>query len=107
MKPAAAPRGTDEPLGGDQEEEVEEVPATKDKMDWEINRRKEMLFQQIIGVGAVAFLTNRANIKPDNAGKGGIQYDKKNTWNEKILEPLKNAAEFADAKWPEDHQAVS
>ena len=85
---------------------MEEVSAPKDKMNWEINRRKEMLFQQIIGVGFVAFLTNRANIKPDNAGKGGVQYDKKNTWNEKILEPLKLAAEFADAKWPEDHQAV-
>jgi hypothetical protein len=30
----------------------------------------------------------------------------KSTWNVKIIEPLKQAAEFADAKWPEDHQAV-
>lgn len=85
---------------------MEEVSAPKDKMNWEINKRKEMLFQQIIGVGAVSFLTNRANINPDPAGKGGVQYDKKSTWNKKILEPLKQAAEFAGAKWPEDHQAV-
>ena len=105
-KPAAMPPKPPADGEGAQEEEVEEVPAAKDKMDWDVNKRKELLFQQIIGVGAKAFLTNRANIKPNNDGTGGVQYDKKNIWNEKILEPLKKAAEFAGAVWPIDHQGV-
>lgn len=74
-------------------------------MEWEKNGRNERLFEQIIDVGVSAFLTNRANIPPDRHGRGGASYDKKAVWEKKIMPPLREAAEFADAVWP-DYQAM-
>ena len=87
-------------------DEVQEVPAPKGSMDWDRNGRKELLFQQILGCEPNPFLSQLANIKPNAQGKGGVSYDKKATWKNKILAPLKEEAAFKDAAWPADHQAV-
>ena len=84
---------------------MQEVPAPEKQMDWSKNGRNELLFAQVIDAGVPAFLTNRANIKPDKDGKGGVAYDRKALWENKILPPLKKAEEFNGATWP-DTQGV-
>ena len=81
-----------------------EVPPPKESKLFDVPGFKEMLFEQILGVDPNPFLTNRANIKPHpTTGKGGVQYDKKKTWLEKIIEPMKKTDEFKAAAWPEGH----
>ena len=73
------------------------------EMNWEINGRKERLFSQIIVAGVKAFLTNRANVKPDARGRGGQTYEKKVIWEnptDGIITMLKKSDAFADAVWP-------
>ena len=56
------------------EAEVEETSASQRKcFDWHKNKRSEMLLAQINGAGVKAYLTSKANVKPDKDGKGGIQ----------------------------------
>ena len=73
------------------------------EMNWEINGRKERLFSQIIVAGVKAFLTNRANVKPDARGRGGQTYEKKLVWEnptDGIITMLKKSEAFRDAVWP-------
>ena len=103
--PAPAPA----PHGAEEDEDVREVPAAappEKQMNYEKNGRGELIFQQVIGVGVKAFMTDRANIKPGRDGKGGVQYNKKEVWDKEILPPLKAAEEFKGAAWPADHQSV-
>lgn len=82
------------------------APAAPLSMDWNVNERKELLFSQVIGVGPKAFISNRANIKPDKDGKGGALYDKKLVWETEIIGKLKTVENFKDARWPADHQGA-
>ena len=89
--------------------EVEAPARGREQMNWDINHRKELLFSQIIVAGVKAFLTNRANVKPDARGKGGQTYEKKIIWEnptDGIITMLKKSDAFLDAVWPSDLQAT-
>ena len=87
------------------EEQAEEAPKTKMNYDYDKNGRKELLFAEICGVEPNPFLTNRANIPPGKDGKGGVQYDKKSVWENKILKTLASSDEFKGDPMPM-YQAV-
>ena len=81
------------------------MPGPKAPFDWDKNERKELLFTQIVGSDVNPFLTNRANIKPDKFGRGGVSYEKKELWETKILPTLSKDDAFAGVTMPE-YQAV-
>ena len=109
----AEPRAANVEGRAEAEWEVEEVPApapeAEKQMNWEKNNRKEMLFEQITVKGVDAFLTYKANIKPDKNGKGGKTFNKKDVWenpDDGIMTMLKQASQFEGVPWPKDFQGV-
>ena len=80
--------------------EVEPPVSGREQMNWDIHQRKELLFTQFLVAGVKAFLTNRANCKPDARGKGGQTYEKKLIWEnptDGILTMPKKSDAFNDA----------